>query len=802
MPPAAASSTDRAERICWVPVRHHSPAAARVVGELIATRRPDAVLVEGPADYRDLDQLLLGHSLPIAILSWLRYVGPDGADHQAHALYPLTSFSPEWQAIECGTAAGARVEFIDLPWSASHALRMRSGAGDLGDDVAAPAVRDAEPGRRFFETLAGYVGREDMSAVWDEFFEIDPTLSTDDYLRRAEILGTGLRESSPVADDAENRAREAHMAARIRAVLAETTGPVLVVVGAFHVAGLRRLVDTATPPAVAADAAAPLPGQVTGHGLVPTSYVTLDQDAGYLAGQPTPGFYERVFEDAAGARPGPAADSALVNGLLADAVAALRRHRISVSAADLIAALTTARGLQQLRGHARLWRDDLVDGIAAAVVKDDLGADRDTEHPMLREVRLAMRGDRAGRLAAATAQPPLVDEARTRWAELELPRERTVSPVSLDLQVHRDRERSRLLHALRILEVPAAELRLDGGLVTGRSGGTSRSVVTGREGWAVRWHEGVETALILASRWGGSLHQAVAARLEHRVLSERDPGRLAEVLVESVAAGIDDVTGRLGTALGATLGASRDLPALGAALDALVRLVHYDTWAGAVGRTDLEHLLRLAFDQGVQVLATLPPQPAGPDVGDLTSALRTLAETATTLAPRVDLDVVGLARAFQAQATPRPGVAPHAPEVRGGLVGADWLLTGDADAAVEATVGDPAEVGEFYVGLMAVAGHLAIAAPRIFDAADQALAHWSEESFLAALPDLRRAMGTLNGRERGALLTHLTGTAQLPRWSVDAATAVQLAGRESALWNLVERHVGPLGATSPTGPPS
>ena len=43
-----------------------------------------------------------------------------------------------------------------------------------------------------------------------------------------------------------------------------------------------------------------------------------------------------------------------------------------ISAADLIAAETTARGLAALRGHAEVWRTDLVDGITGALVKEEL----------------------------------------------------------------------------------------------------------------------------------------------------------------------------------------------------------------------------------------------------------------------------------------------------------------------------------------------------------------------------------------------------------------------------------------------
>src|SRR5262245_48640441 len=94
-------------RAVFFPVRHHSPAAARLVRELIGLLRPDAVLVEGPSDFNDrLSELWLPHRLPIAIYSFLR-VGGWPASRSAY--YPFCEHSPEWQAIQAGRERGADV---------------------------------------------------------------------------------------------------------------------------------------------------------------------------------------------------------------------------------------------------------------------------------------------------------------------------------------------------------------------------------------------------------------------------------------------------------------------------------------------------------------------------------------------------------------------------------------------------------------------------------------------------------------------------------------------------------------------
>lgn len=785
----------------WVPVRHHSPAAARATVELLRTRRPEAVLIEGPSDVTDLSPLLLEHQLPISQMSWARWT-ENGTDHQSYALYPFTVFSAEWQAIRTAAELGIETCFIDLPWADQLALRVAqrpiqpseaqpsgaqpSEAALPGTDGAGALQHDVVPDEAFYRTLADYVGREDLASVWDEFFEIAP-LDPQEYLLRATTLGAGLRQGDPTRDGIENLAREHHMAGHIRAALTRTTGEVMVITGAFHTAGLQELLAEAAvarTPAVAAPADL-LPGLVTGHALVASSYEELDADHGYLAGQPSPGFYDHVFSTGADPRARPD----VVLDLYAQLVNSLRARGMSVSVADSIAALTTAQGLQQIRGHARLWRDDLVDGITAAVVKDDL-----TEHhPLVEALALALRGSTVGRLAPGAQVPPLVEELARRWDELGLPRGSRRQGVDLDLTDPADLERSRLLHLVATLDIPAAH-RVESATSPGATT-TARTLVSRTERWQAGWHHSSDSAAVLASRWGGGGAAAAAAVLQHRALNAA-PDELAEILSTSVAIGLDDVSGRLARGLESAVRASSELPPLGRALDRLLGFVHFDTWLGTVGRSDLTELTLTTQQRMVDVLAQLPAQAEGPHLTELNLALRTLAEATGNLGTELGLDPVALDQVLVQHLAPPPsatGQAPvrHTAEFLGGLQAARWLLSGDPGAALEAALGDPVGTGQFYSGLLTVAGHLALAAPQIFDAADEALTTWHGEDFLSALPDLRRAMTRLTRRERDALLRHLTGsTSTAPTLAVSEELLVELAGQEQALESRIDHWLG------------
>ena len=100
--------------VVFFPVRHHSPAAACLLADLIDSIRPAAVLIEGPSDYNPhLDELLLEHELPIAVYSYFR----DPAGQRRGAYYPFSDYSPEWTALDRAWRVGAALRFIDLPWS-------------------------------------------------------------------------------------------------------------------------------------------------------------------------------------------------------------------------------------------------------------------------------------------------------------------------------------------------------------------------------------------------------------------------------------------------------------------------------------------------------------------------------------------------------------------------------------------------------------------------------------------------------------------------------------------------------------
>src|SRR5947207_2470505 len=116
------------------PVRHLSPAAAWPLRQLLHRVRPKLVLIEGSDDADEL----IGHivspksKLPIAILAYT-------TDAPVRTfVYPLATYSPEYQALVWCQENEVKSRFMDLPSSVFLGLYDR----DDGTAVIAPEKQE------------------------------------------------------------------------------------------------------------------------------------------------------------------------------------------------------------------------------------------------------------------------------------------------------------------------------------------------------------------------------------------------------------------------------------------------------------------------------------------------------------------------------------------------------------------------------------------------------------------------------------------------------------------------------------
>lgn len=761
--------SDLTGRVILFPVRHHSPTAARLVRALALRLRPAAVLVECPFDYNPyLEELYLPHQPPLAIYSYLRL--PDG--ERRGAFYPMCEHSPEWQAVQVGREVGATVRFIDLPWADIAGIDADETSNRFTDAVFRRSA--------YIAALCRKLGVADFNTLWDTLFEIDPALPLESYLTRCHHLCGHMRLLEAPGRESD-RAREAFMADQVRAALAASDRPVLVVVGGAHCVPLYArlhgldLGETTTPATFVPSAAQE--GEERGIALTPYSFERLDSLAGYEAGMPNPGFYQQVWHDRRRGR------QDTHRTLLGRIVEELRGRKQAISSADLIAAESSAVGLASLRAHAQVWRTDLVDGLTTSFVKEELN--RAGRHPLLEAIHHVLRGGERGLLAAGTRLPPLVLDIQAQLRARELEPRPLSREVELILDRADDRASSVLLHRVRLLEIAGYD----------QSGGTDlagrAAMVTIWERWRIGWSPDFDARCIEAARYGASLAEAAAAVLSERAAAlERDAAAAALLLLDAALAGLTELAWALRQRVAELIRGDGNFFGLTAALGHLLYLYRYDAVLGTSGSESVGVLLREAYSRSLWLLETLG-QTAGRD-REIIDGVAALRETFERCELPLALDRGELVGVLARVGDDRQ----QGTVTRGAAIGAHWSLGAADGAAVRRQLrqfADPDRLGDFLAGLFALAREQVQRHRELVLAIHETLAGWSDDEFLQALPAMRLAFTYFTPREKHHLALTLrealglTPRTEVAALQVDVATVARALALEGRLFTLAEK---------------
>ncbi len=756
--------------VVYFPVRHHSPAGAALVGDLIEQLRPSAVLIEGPSDFNDrLDELSLEHQLPIAIYSYFRAEGTHSG-----AYYPFCEYSPEWSALRHARRYSIPTQFIDLPWAeVAHFSRSTQ------------RYADAELTRgRYVRTLCNRMHVEDFDDLWDAIVESHESLSLNDYLRRAHSLCFHIRLWEETIREEDLR-REAFMAEQIREARENATGPVLVVTGGFHSSALAARIEGyqfAEAHDERLDVQARTPEiEERGIALTTYSYERLDSLTGYNAGMPNPGFYDYAWRQRL------AGEGFSHQPLLVELVREFRKRKQTLSTADLIAVETSARALAALRGRAHVWRRDLIDAVTSALIKDEL--EYGCRSPFVDAVHAVLRGNRRGKLAQGTRMPPLVEDIQRQLAEAQIEIVRSGLTVTLDLLKPDDLPKSRLLHRLKVLGVAGIE----------RTGGTN---FLGRddlsrlwESWHLRWSPEFEATCIEASRYGTSLADATASRLSEMARAfDRDATAAASLLVQAAQAGIETISNALVDRLSELIREESLFIGAAGALGHILFLYCHDEAFGTTRLPRIGQLLSEAFARSLWLLELLGQTAGNEPV--LLRGMKSLLETSQRAAD--SSESVGCDQAEFIAVLTRVERDPRKLAcVRGAAAGILWTLGAADEEQILADLmifAAPAEIGDFLSGLFALARETAQRNAKLVQTIDRLLTEFGADDFQASLPSLRLAFTYFTPREKHHMLTTLFESLglkeirPLAKLTVNEATAAEALALEERLFEMIAKY--------------
>ncbi|MBW4718318.1 VWA domain-containing protein [Saccharothrix sp. SC076] len=514
-------------------VRHHSPALAAVMPELLAAADPEVLLIELPAE--------LGEWLPhLADPELVAPVALSGAgrDGGGLAFYPFADFSPELAAIRWAHRNGVEVLPCDLPLAAPD-RGYRAVAG--GTSPLTDALCRSTTGR-------------DGDDLWDRLVEaVAPGQSPEAVRRAALLVGWAMRQDAAGGSgvDPYDLRREEWM----RRVVAGAGGRrTAAVVGSFHAAALLG------GPVASDD----VPGRDVVTSLVPYGFALLDERSGYPAGIRDPEWQQAVLE-AAG-------DPAAVEGAAASVIvricARIRELGHPAGPGEAREALRLAVDLARLRGLPAPGRGEVVEAVQSVLTHaEPLGRGR----VVARAAGDVLVGTRTGVLAPGTPRSGLAPAVEALLAELRLPGPGSREPVSLRLDPLRsdlDARRETTLHRLRVLGVSYGE-------PTGTTGVGGGDALTTR--WTASWTPTTAATLPVAGLWGATLPLAAHGKLRaRRADRERAGGPTAEDVLGDLATaascGLPDLVREVLTDAATVLPSSGTLRDLLSGLDLLDRL--------------------------------------------------------------------------------------------------------------------------------------------------------------------------------------------------------------------------------------
>jgi hypothetical protein len=361
-------------------IRHHGPGSARSLRAALEQFRPDAILIEGPADADPLVGYVAaeGMSPPVALLAYV----PD--QPAKAAFWPFAVFSPEWQALRYAVEHAVPVRFCDLP--ATTVLATEDEPGDridpLAELAAAAGYDDAE---RWWDAVVESVADTDAFEAITEAMgalreaselgmpgnrvEVEPggtcegpthdrlqqeDTASDTAVGRAahgaasenaptgdtvgEAIGLEHAEREPLGIDAHTLRREAYMRQTMRKVLKEGARRVAVVCGAWHAPALAGKLGPATADAKLLKGLPKVKATVT---WVPWTHSRLATTSGYGAGITSPGWYHHLFTET----------EQPIARWLTKVAGVLRAHDLPVSSAHIIESVRLADTLAVLRAR-------------------------------------------------------------------------------------------------------------------------------------------------------------------------------------------------------------------------------------------------------------------------------------------------------------------------------------------------------------------------------------------------------------------------------------------------------------------
>jgi hypothetical protein len=553
-------------------IRHHGPGSARNVKAFLETLQPDIVLVEGPPEADALLQYATHKELvpPVAILAY------QTDNIQQSVYYPFAEFSPEWQAIQYARKANIHLRFMDLPlthWLAikdeKAAMSSEQKEGNTEVDNNASSVEEVNvlPTKSPIQYLAEADGFIDEERWWETMFE--HRLNNEEVFTAINEAMQALRESFPKQHDKEEQLREAWMRKMIRQAEKEMFQNIAVICGAWHGPALTNMPKAKEDNELLKG----LPKTKIECTWIPWTYDRLSLYSGYGAGIESPGWYHHVWQH-------PTDDGTL---WMANVAALFRKNGMDTSVAHVIESVRLSESLAALRNLTKAGLPELSEATLSVLCNG--------ESLMMQLINKELIvSNRLGTVPEEIPKPPLQVNIEKIQKSLRLPATADFKDYMLDLRKDNDLERSIFLHRLQLL-----------GINWG-----SKSHVSGKgtfkEQWRLQWDPSFVINIIEKGVWGNTLEEASNAWLIHQCNQETALQQIATLLQQVIPADLSNAAQAIAQRIQDVAAATNDIIQLVAVLPGLAGIMRY----GNVRKTDAEMVRHIVESMITRICIGLP----------------------------------------------------------------------------------------------------------------------------------------------------------------------------------------------------
>lgn len=530
-------------QIILLPVRHHSPACAYHIKNMIKKYKPDAVFVEGPDNANEYLDIMLDDNTkpPFAIYYSYHDVTARIDKEKGHykCYYPFLDYSPEFVAFAEGKKNGAEISFVDMPYG-DILVASEQGKGLLKDVEKNTYNDDYLISENSYSlALVQKAGFRSFDEFWEKYFEVNGlSMDSEEWFNSLLFYCNATRENTTQESLYEEGciAREKYMSNKvyeyINSLADNDKKTIFVVTGGFHTKAIKDNICQyiSEKHDGSNELLKPVPAKDQSVYIMPYSMDAAASLNGYASGMPFPEFYHNIWKNVNKGIDKPYDTTVL--DFLVKTGKSIRKKDGGLSAYDEICAYQMMGGLSALRGKNEPGAYELRDAILSTFVKGEYNIATDAP---LRELEKILIGDRLGKVCENAAVPSIIKDFQNQCEKFGL-KNTSVNKKEVVLSIFstpKHRQISMFFNRLIFLNTGYAK-KIKGPNLKNR---TDRNLI--REIWEYKWSAGVNATLIDVSVHGATIEDAILSIIKERLSKGMQAGQCARLITEIYEMGLE-----------------------------------------------------------------------------------------------------------------------------------------------------------------------------------------------------------------------------------------------------------------------